>query len=239
MLWNNETIGKLRKAIEVFNRDVDRMKRQHHYDYVPSKLELQETMKQIHTQEEYEMTLYDIKDIQRRRNPEAWTPVDYHGRIIPKYMQEQIEKQQQRINVGNESVRSKIYPEWDNMTPQEQAVAYANGNLMDIQGEYYSNEDLDDLISQYYSTTASTYFDNYLSAWEEHCVLNSSLKRKVIEIIQWFQSNRLDALREIFDGYRIEKEIEYIYPGSAVFADLKERHDNVLAFWEEMQEQYL
>lgn len=238
MYWNNQLIATLKHAIDAYNRDIDRMKKQYSYDYTPNKTTLEEVMKTIHTQEEYDRRLKDLRDIQRKRNPDAWQPVQYRGVVVPKYLRDKNREYMLDINGANAEIRKSVYPEFEEMSPQERAIAMANGNISSVEGEYVSGDDLDDLIAQYYSTTVSEYYDNYLDAWREYCVLGSSVKRRVVEIIEWFKAFKPKELREIYDGYRVEKEIEYIYDASAYFQDLKERHDNILSFWEEMQGLY-
>lgn len=141
------------------------------------------------------------------------------------------------INSNRKKLRDKLYPNWNDMSAQEKALASVLGNVDEMHGTYETSEDMEDLEHQFESEQESTYVTNYLKEWHEYCVIKE-FEQQVEDDLIWLRDNRPGAITEILNSGDIRATIEYIYPHSADFTDIYTRHHNIIDFWEDMTWEY-
>ena len=154
---------------------------------------------------------------------------------VPKYLKDQIQNYVEENNAQRKMSREGNY-EWDSMSPAEKAVAESRGNVGELKGEYQTGQDLRDLERQHYHETDIRYMDNYISAWEQYCILDEGTSHQVIEDIRWIVENKPDTLRKILDRGYSYAQIDYIYPNSAdQSANVYTRQNLIQDFWHDVR----
>lgn len=236
--WNAAQVARLRKAVSVYNRTVDRMEKSGIYDLVPKKTTVAAEKTRIHSRDQLYQREKELRRILKSVKPDAWETVEVAGAIVPKYLIREIKLAERTVNAERRKTRMALFPGWDEMNPWEKAEAQASGNIGDLQGEYTSPDDLEDLITQKYAETYAAYFDRYIETWHEHCLIRQ-YEDAVVENIEWLMDNRPDAVRQILDrGYQ-QAKIEYIWDSEFNdFTELLSHHHAIVDFWEDMREYY-
>lgn len=238
--WTPAQKARLRTAITKYNRAVTRLEKQYEqgvFDYIPRKTTVEKEMGRIHTRQDLYQREKELLRILKTNNPDAQNPVEYMGRIVPKYLAKEIEYAKRVINAERRKSRLANYPSWDEMTAQERAEAKAKGNIDDLHGEYYSGEDLEDLVDQKYRESDAAYFQEYVDAWHAYCAIRS-FEDEVVENIEWLLDNRPGAIRQILDRGDYQAKIEYIYEQDMNFGTMLAHHRVIIDYWERMREFY-
>ena len=228
---------RLGNAIIGYNRDVDRMINSGLYDFTPNKTSLKHEMGRIRTAKELKRRIEELNRIHQDVNPYSFEPVDRQGRIVPRYLAEEIRSAMSDVDLEHRQLRASLFPGWGSMSSQQQAYHAAGSNISDLGGEYMTGDDLEALLNERYAETDAAYFENYIEAWHEYCTLRSS-EQEVVDNIRWLLDNRPGAIREILARGDIRANIDYIYEQSADFTEIRLRHQNIIDFWEDMRASY-
>lgn len=228
--WGSVNRSKLQRAIDKYNSVMESWK-ERGFDEIPNKRNLQREMRSIRTPKE----LRDrIAELEEASSSTADIPVAFRGKIVPEYMVQLIESVEQEIDADHESRRSRLYPEWDEMTNLEQAVAKSKAPIMPTSKTSNTASDLEDLENQRLSEQLDTYIANYETEWTRYCTV-SNKKNKVLDDIEYIVTMYEDAFQDILAiGYDYA-QIEYIYEASAYADNPKTRHNRIVDFWSGMR----
>lgn len=233
--WSFGQIDKLRKAIQQYNRVIDKLDKLQDfnvYDDIPLRTNLLDEMERLQTVGDLSERIQKLKKIS---NPEQQEMVVFEGKRVPRYQAEEIEFYLRENNARRKSVRDSNY-NWETMTPQQRAVAEARGNVGELKGSYYSGQDLKDLETQYYYETDERYMSVYISEWENYCVLGDDVKEQVIEDIRWIVENKPGTLRKVIERGLSETQINYIYKDSTDKGlNVYKRHEIIMNFWRDVR----
>lgn len=234
--WSHQQMDKLKKAVDYYNHVLDKLESRQdigYYDYIPARTSLDFEMHNIYTREDLKRRLRELRKISDTSKQE---PIEFRGHVVPLYLKEEILNYERAINRKHEDVKDTIY-NWEEMTPQQQSMAIARGNISRLEGNYYTGEDLSALQSQYYAETDNAYFEKYIAEWHKYCVVKS-YEEEVVDNIEWLMANRPGALRFILEEGDSEAQIEYIYEWSADFTNIATRHSEIVRFWARKRLEY-
>lgn len=203
---SSSDLAKLRKAVKAYNAAVDRLYNTGNFDYVPLKTNMFQEREFINSKSELNTRIKQLRRILTTEKPDAQTPVIVNGASVPKYMVDEAESIARDINSTRRALRDSLYPEWEEMSPQQKAVALSNRNLSDIDPEdYYTDYDLQDLVDEQYQSVMKK-ADVYISVWEDFNGA-SDIPDKIREMAE----NDPDGFKILMESPDIEKEIEYVY----------------------------
>lgn len=207
------------------------------YELVPNPTSVKREMERISTRSQLTQRLHELERINKNVKADSYDEVELGGRIVPKYLADEIEYSKRVVNDDRRRARQANYPSWDEMDVRERAAHQSDGNIGDLRGSYTSPDDLDDLTDMHYAESDANYMRKYISTWHEYCVVRS-YEDDVVNNIEWLMENRPGAIREILDRGYIQAKIDYIYEDSADLNDLRVRHNNIVEFWQDMRAKY-
>lgn len=213
------------------------MKKSGKYELVPNTTSVEQEKSRIHIRNDLYQREKELRRINLSVAPDAQDPIEYKGAVVPRYLAREIENTKHVINRERRKARYEMYPGWDEMTPFEQAEHMADGNIGDMEGDYFTPDDFDDLKNHQYSENDATYFANYIKVWHEYCVV-PKYEQEVVDNIEWLLNNRPGVIRMILDRGYVQAKIEYIYGWSADMTDVFTRHHNIVEFWQDMRDNY-
>lgn len=215
------------------------------YDLVPNETSLEWEMANIGTAVELEQRVNQLRRISQNVRDDSYTPVEYYGATVPRYLANEIENTKKIVNLARRKALMSSYPGWDEMGERQRSTIEATGNMGELRGRYVSGEDLQDLIAMHYHETDTSYMEQYIAEWHKYCVVRE-YEEKVVDDIRYIVNNHPDALRTILDmGYQ-QAQIDYIYldtpPAegsglsmSASWVDIGTRHRDIVSFWANMR----
>lgn len=201
-----KTLMKLRKAIKSYNSAINRLAASGKYDFVPLKTNMVQEMEFIENSKQMNTRINQLSRILTTNNKNAQNPVNLNGFIVPQYMRDEMSYIIRDENSSRQALRKDLYPEWDSLSPQQQAAALSNRNLVELDPEDYTDgSDLQDLLNEQYSGVMKK-ADVYISVWQD---FNGNTE--IPGMIREMAENDPDGFKRLMESADIEKEIEYVY----------------------------
>ena len=207
-----KTIQKLKSAIKSYNAAISRMEQSGNYSEVPLKTNIVQEMEFINSSDDMRTRIAQLNRIKTTVNKNAQKPVivgTYENGspiTVPKYMVDEANYIANDINSTRRALRESLYPDWESMAPQHQAVALSNRNLMELDPEdYYTGEGLQDLTDERYQSVMKK-ADIYISVWED---FNGD--PRIPAMMREMAEGDPDGFKVLMESPDLEKEIEYVY----------------------------
>ena len=207
-----KTLMKLRKAIKSYNSAIDRMAKSGKFDYLPLKTNIVQELEFIENSKQMNTRIKQLRRILTTEKNDAqdivrvWNVNTGEVGFAPKYLQDEIKYITRDINSTRKALRESLYPEWDTFSPQQQAAALSNRNLVELDPEdYIDGMDLKDLLDEQYSSVMKK-ADVYISVWQD---FNGN--PEIPGMIREMAENDPDGFKRLMESADIEKEIEYVY----------------------------
>ena len=235
--WNDRQNRRITDEVRKFNSTVDKLKKSGLYDAVPNKTSVAKEKERIHTVQDLELRISEMERIFKKNKPNAHDPVEFRGLVVPRYYAEEMINLEFIKNADRRETRKADFEDWDKLTPQEQALHIASGNVADLYGTYVHPDDLDDLVDMEYLEKDAAYMSKYISAWREHCIFED-LEDDVIENIEWLYANRPDVIRHELDKGNLNAKIDFVYRDSADLSPVKDRQESVVKYWSDLRKEY-
>lgn len=238
---NAAQLSALRKAVKAYNSAVGRMARSGKFTVVPFKTSMTREKEFISSAQDLKLRVAQLRRVLTTEKKGAQNPVNFHGEVMPAYMRDEIKNIVKSSNERRKAIRSELFPNFDELTPVQQASVVSNKNLSPLdEADYSTAQDFEDLLDEEYPNMPKK-AEIYIDVW-----LENNGDSETADLIREMANENPEGFQRLMEGPDIEKEIEYIYPnefkakrrGSAFKEPMINRYEKARAYWHEQYENF-
>ena len=238
---NAVQLSKLRKAVRSYNSAIGRLSASGKFTSVPFKTSMAREKEFISSAQDLNLRVKQLRRILTTEKKGTQDPVEFHGEVMPKYMRDEIKNIIKSSNERRKAIRSELFPDFDELTPIQQAPLLSNKNLMPLdEADYSTPQDYEDLLEEEYPNIpfkAELYIDTWLS---------NKGDPEIARIIREIATENPDGFKKLMESPDIEKDVEYVYPdeqtaktrGSAYKEPMINRYNKAAAYWRQQYSDY-